>query len=259
MLNITFPVAFAAGILSFLSPCVLPLVPVYLADVAGMSVLSSAPPSRRYIILHTVSFVAGFSVVFIALGASLGLLGGRALSPLLDKIAGVLLILFGLFLLGATKIPWLNYEKRLSFNKARGSGYLRSLSIGAIFSLGWTPCIGPVLGGIMALAWRSQTVWQGIYLLLAYCLGLGLPFIGVSLALGAASRYLSWLSHHAFATSAVSAALLISIGILVFTGKLYLIEIVITIMTVPIWFIIWMLASFTLLGYETKRFLAIDR
>lgn len=221
MLNMTLLVALAAGILSFLSPCVLPLVPVYLANIAGMSVLTSAPPGRRYIMLHTISFVAGFSLVFTALGASVGLLGAMAPFGLLRNIAGVLLILFGLFLLAATKLPWLNYEKHLSFNQAKGSGYLRSLSIGAIFSLGWTPCVGPVLGGIMALAWSSQTVWQGICLLLAYCLGLGLPFIGVSLAIGAASRYLRWLSHHAFVTSAVSAGLLISIGILILTGKLY--------------------------------------
>ncbi|MBA7503938.1 Thiol:disulfide interchange protein DsbD [subsurface metagenome] len=221
MLNVTFPVAFVAGILSFLSPCVLPLVPVYLANIAGMSVLTSDPPGRRHIMLHTISFVGGFSLVYTALGASVGLLGAMVPFGLLNKIAGVLLILFGIFLLAATKLPWLNYEKHLSLAQAKGSGYLRSLSIGAIFSLGGMPCVGPVLGGILALAWSSQTVWHGICLLFAYCLGLGLPFIGVSLAIGAASRYLSWLSHHAFVTSAVSAALLISIGILILTGKLY--------------------------------------
>jgi len=220
MSNVTFTVAIVAGVLSFLSPCVLPLVPVYLANIAGMSVLSSEPPGRRYIILHTLSFIAGFSLVFTALGASLGLLGAMAPFGLLQNIAGALLIVFGAFLLAATKLPWLNYEKRLNLTQAKGPGYLRSLSIGAIFSLGWTPCVGPILGGILALAWSSQTVWQGIYLLLAYCLGLGLPFIGVSLAIGAASRYLRWLSRHAFATSAVSAALLISIGILMLTGNL---------------------------------------
>ncbi len=220
MLNATFPVAFAAGILSFLSPCVLPLVPVYLANIAGMSVLTSDPPGRRHIMLHTISFVGGFSLVFTAMGASLGLLGAMAPFELLRNIAGVLLILFGIFLLAATKLPWLNYEKHLSLAQAKGSGYLRSLSIGAIFSLGWTPCVGPVLGGILALAWGSQTVWHGIYLLLAYCLGLGLPFIGVSLTLGAASRYLRWLNSHAFITAAVSAALLITVGILMLAGHL---------------------------------------
>ena len=220
MSNLTFTVAMLAGLLSFLSPCVLPLVPVYLANIAGISVLSSEPPGRRYIILHTVGFIAGFSLVFTALGASLGLLGAVAPFRLLENIAGALLIAFGAFLLAATKLPWLNYEKRLQPTQAKDPGYLRSLSIGAIFALGWTPCVGPILGGILALAWSSQTVWQGIHLLLAYCLGLGLPFIGVSLAIGTASRYLKWLSRHAFATSAASAALLISIGILMLTGKL---------------------------------------
>ena len=220
MLNVTFPVAFVAGLLSFLSPCVLPLVPVYIANIAGASVLTSEPPSRGHIILHTLSFIVGFSLVFIALGASLGLLGAMAPFGLLRNIAGVLLIIFGIFLLASTKLPWLNYEKRLNFTRAKGSGYFRSLSIGAIFSLGWTPCVGPILGGILALAWSSQTVWQGISLLIVYCLGLGLPFIAVSLAIGSASRFLRWLSRHAFATSAISAALLISVGILILTDTI---------------------------------------
>jgi cytochrome c-type biogenesis protein len=139
---------------------------------------------------------------------------------LLYKVAGALLIVFGIFLVASAKVPWLNYERRLSFAGVRGTGYLRSLLIGAIFSLGWTPCVGPILGGILALAASSQTAWQGVYLLLAYCLGLGLPFIAVGLALGAASRYIRWLSRHAFITSIVAAVLLISIGILMLTGYL---------------------------------------
>jgi len=220
MPSITFPVALAAGLLSFLSPCVLPLVPVYIANIAGSSVLTANPPSRRYIFLHTLSFVAGFSLVFVILGASMGLLGAMVPLRLVNNIAGTLLILFGLFLIAATKIPWLNYEKRLLPNRARGTGYLRSLSIGAIFSLAWVPCVGPVLAAILALAATSQTAWQGVYLLLAYSLGLGLPFIAVGLALGALSRYLRWLNRHAYLTSIVSAVLLITIGILVLTGKL---------------------------------------
>jgi cytochrome c-type biogenesis protein len=220
MPSISFLTAFAAGILSFLSPCVLPLVPVYLANIAGASVLTTTPPDRRYIFLHTFSFVIGFSLVFIALGASLGLLGAAAPQGVLEKVGGVLLIIFGIFLIAATKVPWLNYEKRLDFTRAKGTGYVRSLLIGIIFSLGWIPCVGPILGGILTLAASSQTVWQGVYLLLAYCLGLGLPFIAVGLALGAASRYIRWLSRHAFITSIVAAILLISVGILMLTGYL---------------------------------------
>ena len=150
----------------------------------------------------------------------MGLLGAMVPLGLLRNIAGVLLILFGLFLLAAAKLPWLNYEKRLLPNRARGTGYLRSLSIGAIFSLAWVPCVGPVLAAILALAATSQTAWQGVYLLLAYSLGLGLPFIAVGLALGALSRYLRWLNRHAYITTIVSAALLITVGILILMGKL---------------------------------------
>jgi len=219
-LAVTFPVAFVAGLLSFLSPCVLPLVPVYLANIAGTSVLSSEPPSRRHVILHTLSFIVGFSLVFTGLGASLGLLGAMLPPETLRNTAGALLIIFGLFLLAAMKVPWLNYEKRVDFAHVKRSGYLRSLLIGAVFSLGWTPCVGPVLGGVLALAWSSQTVWKGIYLLLAYCLGLGLPFIAVGLAIGTASRCLRWLSRHAVFTSVASAAFLIGVGVLMLTGKL---------------------------------------
>ena len=220
MPSISFLTAFAAGILSFLSPCVLPLVPVYLANLAGASVLTTAPPDRRYIFLHTFSFIVGFSLVFIALGASLGLVGAAVPQVVLEKVGGALLMAFGIFLIAATKVPWLNYEKRLDFTKAKGTGYVRSLLIGIIFSLGWIPCVGPILGGILTLAASSQTAWQGVYLLLAYCLGLGLPFIVVGLALGAASRYIKWLSRHAFITSIVAAVLLISVGILMLTGYL---------------------------------------
>jgi len=218
--SITFSFAFIVGVSSFLLPCILPLVPVYLANIAGASALTPNSTSRIYTFLNTISFVAGFSLVFITLGASLGLLGSEAPPGLLKNIAGTLLIVFGIFLIAATKIPWLNYEKRLNFSIVKGSGYLRSLLIGVIFSLGWTPCLGPILGGILALAANSQTAWQGVYLMLAYCLGLGLPFIVVSLALDAASKPIRWLSRHSFITSIVAAALLIIMGILMLTGYL---------------------------------------
>jgi cytochrome c-type biogenesis protein len=218
--SITFLTALAAGLLSFLSPCILPLVPVYLANIAGASALTPDLADRRHILLHTITFVVGFSLVFVALGASLGLLGAAAPQAVLEKVAGVLLITFGIFLVAATKVPWLNYEKRLNFTLVKGSGYLRSLLIGVVFSLGWIPCVGPILGGILALAASSQTAWQGVYLLVAYCLGLGLPFIAVGLALGTASRFVRWLSRHAFGTSIIAAVLLITVGILMLTGYL---------------------------------------
>jgi len=220
MPDITFLGAFTGGILSFASPCVLPLVPVYLANIAGASVLTPELADRRHIFLHTISFIVGFSLVYTPLGALLGLLGGAAPQGVLEKVTGALLIAFGIFLIAAMKIPWLNYEKRLNFTRVKGSGYLRSLLIGVIFSIGWIPCTSPILGSIAAVAAKSQTAWRGAYLLLAYCLGLGLPFIAVGLTLGTASRYLRWLSRHTFVISIVAAVLLISLGILMLTGYL---------------------------------------
>jgi cytochrome c-type biogenesis protein len=220
MPDITFLGAFTGGILSFASPCVLPLVPVYLANIAGASVLTPDHPARRHIFLHTISFIVGFSLVYTPLGALLGLLGGVASHGVLEKVAGALLITFGIFLIAAMKIPWLNYEKRLNFTIVKGSGYLRSLLIGVIFSIGWIPCTSPILGSIAAVAAQSQTAWRGAYLLFAYCLGLGLPFIAVGLAWGSASRYIRWLSRHSFVISIVAAVLLISLGILMLTGYL---------------------------------------
>lgn len=218
--DITILGAFTGGIVSFASPCILPLVPLYLANIAGASILTPDPPARRHILLHTISFIAGFSLVYTPLGALLGLLGGAAPQGVLDKVAGALLIAFGIFLIAVTKVPWLNYEKRLDFGKAKGTGYLRSLLIGVIFSIGWIPCTSGILGIISTAAAKSQTAWQGAYLLFAYCLGLGLPFIAVGLAWGAVSRYLKWLSRHYSFIMIVAGVLLISVGILMLTGYL---------------------------------------
>jgi len=168
MEQVSLLVAFGAGLLSFLSPCVLPLVPVYLATVCGPEILEPGAEKKRLpVFFHSLSFVIGFSLVFIILGAGVGLLGLTlgVNTALARYIAGGLLIAFGIFLLASLKIPWLNYERRLAPSTGTTTGYLRSLLIGAIFSLAWTPCVGPVLGGILTLAWSSETAWQGAYLL----------------------------------------------------------------------------------------------
>jgi cytochrome c-type biogenesis protein len=212
--------ALGLGVLSFASPCVLPLVPVYLANIAGASVLTPDLADRRHIFFHALSFVIGFSLVYIALGAIFGLFGAVVPQELFEKIAGALLVAFGAFIVAATKIPWLNYEKHVSFSMVRGSGYLRSLLIGVVFSLGLTPCTSPQLAGVLTIVANSHTTWQKVYPLLGYSLGLGLPFIAAGLAWGSASQYLRWLRRHSFVTSIVAAALLIGVGILMLTGYL---------------------------------------
>jgi cytochrome c-type biogenesis protein len=207
MEEVSLFVAFGAGLLSFFSPCVLPLVPVYLASVCGTEILESeAKRSRFPIFFHSLSFVVGFAIVFVALGAAAGLAGFAIGShSLILKIGGGLLIAFGLFLLaslGAT------------------SGYLRSLLIGALFSLAWTPCIGPVLGGILTLAWSSETVWRGAYLLAVYSLGLGIPFLVIGIAFDSLRPILRRLHRYSTWSYIVSGVLLIVVGILTLTNTL---------------------------------------
>jgi len=225
MEQVSLLVAFGAGLLSFLSPCVLPLVPVYLASLCGPEILESeAGRGRLPIFFHSLSFVAGFAVVFIALGASAGL-AGFVLSTnlaLTHKIAGSLLITFGLFLLAALKIPWLNYERRLVPSLGTTAGYLRSLLIGAVFSLAWTPCVGPILAGILTLAWSSETAWRGAYLLATYSLGLGLPFLVIGVTFDSFRPLLRRIHRYSTWVYIVSGLLLIAVGILILTGNLTL-------------------------------------
>ena len=223
MEHISLLVAFSAGLLSFLSPCVLPLVPVYLASLCGPEILESeAGRSRLPIFLHSLSFVVGFSVIFIILGASVGLAGfalGTELA-LIHKIAGSLLIAFGLFLLAALKIPWLNYERRLAPSLGNTTSYLRSFLIGAIFSLAWTPCVGPILGGILTLAWSSETAWRGAYLLATYSLGLGIPFLVIGVTFDSIRPLLRRIRRYSTWSYIASGLLLIAVGILILTNNL---------------------------------------
>ncbi len=219
MTDVSLPIAFGAGVVSFVSPCVLPLVPIYLANLGGAASLS-ADAKRWDMLLHATSFVAGFSIVFIGLGASVGLIGAVFPTDVLRTIGGIILLLFGLFLLAATRIPWLNYEMRLSRSFSGRTGYLRSILMGSAFSLGWTPCVGPILGGILTMAAASQTAWEGVYLLAVYSLGLGLPFIAVGLALGTALPVIRWFRRRSTIISIISGILLIAVGILMLTDTL---------------------------------------
>jgi cytochrome c-type biogenesis protein len=221
--EISYILAFSAGLLSFFSPCVLPLVPAYIANLAGSTAISTeARKSYRPTLFHSLFFVLGFSIIFIALGASVGLIGTAitAHSNLLRQIAGIVIIVFGIFLIGSYKLPWLNYEKRMNFSGARNPGYLRSILIGAVFAFGWTPCVGPILGGILTLAWGSQTVGQGALLLLIYSLGLGIPFVLIGLAWGAIMPMWKNITRHLGKISIISGCLLIIVVILILSGKL---------------------------------------
>ena len=224
MENISLIAAFFGGLLSFLSPCVLPLVPVYLANLAGSDIfVDEAYKKKRVpVFLHSLSFVAGFTTVFVIMGVGAGLAGFVISSHLavVRQIAGALLIFFGLFMLASLKVPWLNYEKRLSVSRAHATSYLRSFLIGAVFTLAWTPCAGPIIGGILTLAWSSGAVWYGASLLTVYSLGLGIPFLVIGAAFGSVAPLLKRFQRYSVAIYIFGGALLITVGILILTNKL---------------------------------------
>jgi cytochrome c-type biogenesis protein len=221
--NLTVLGVFLAGLGSFLSPCVLPLVPAYIANLAGTTALDTKTRTHYLpTLIHSLSFVLGFSLIFVALGASVGLIG-RSINAnpiLVQQISGGLIIAFGIFLLAAYKFPWLNYEKRLNLKTTRNPSYFRSILIGAIFAFGWTPCVGPILGAILTLAWSSQTLGQGALLLVVYSLGLGVPFVLIGLAWGKIMPLWKNINKYLWVISILSGLLLITIGILMLTGNL---------------------------------------
>ncbi len=227
-LNISLFLAFGAGVLSFLSPCVLPLVPVYLSHLTGRAInpQGATVAQRRSTFSHALSFVLGFSIVFTVLGASIGLVGYLlyGLLPVLEKIGGIILIVFGLHTIGLLKIPFLYRELRLGADPAGRWGIASSFLVGAIFAAAWTPCVGPVLSGILLLAGTSGTVGRGALLLFVYSLGLGLPFLLAGTSLAWSSGLLRRLKRHGRAVSVLSGILLVVMGVLIFTDALSMIS-----------------------------------
>jgi cytochrome c-type biogenesis protein len=198
-------------------------VPVYLASLAGPEIFTTEGNRPRLpLFLHSLSFVIGLALVFTLTGAGAGLLGFllSAYLGVVRQIAGILLIVFGVFLLAALKIPWLNYEKRLTLPQSIASGYFRSFLTGAVFCLAWTPCVAPLLGSILALASASGTAAQGAYLLTLYSLGLGIPFLIIGATFDLTRPLLKHIYHYSAAIYIFSGTLLIIIGILTLSNKL---------------------------------------
>jgi cytochrome c-type biogenesis protein len=216
-------VAFTAGLFSFLSPCVLPLFPSYLSFVTGMSVsdLSAdlTAAARRRVLLHAIAFVVGFSAVFVALGASFS----AASATLLDhrdwirRVGGVLIVVFGLYIAGLLRIGVLGRTQQLQLRE-KPAGYVGSLIVGLTFAIGWTPCVGPILGAILSLAGTADTVERGVGLLVAYSAGLGLPFLLSAVALGAFLQFFKRYRPFIPAVERFAGVLLVVVGVLVFTN-----------------------------------------
>ena len=219
-------VALAGGVLSFLSPCVLPLVPSYLSFVTGMSLEDlQGGVDRRATFMHSLLFVLGFSIIFIALGASASFLGSFLYNykVWIARVGGAVIIVLGLHLTGVFKIVPLLRERRVHVND-KPAGYLGTIGVGAAFGAGWTPCIGPVLGAILTLASTQDTVWAGVSLLSVYSLGLAIPFLISALALdlflSAFSRFRRFLP----AVEKGAGVMLIILGLLLVTGTFTLLN-----------------------------------
>lgn len=217
--SLGFLVAFTAGVLSFLSPCVLPLVPSYIGFLTGLS-LDEMTSRRRIAFTHALLFVLGFTLIFLMLGASATALG-RSLNyhkVWLQRIGGVMIIVFGLICLGVIRLGALQMDRRVHLQD-KPIGYLGSVLVGMAFGAGWTPCIGPILGGILGLASASDTLGRGVALLGAYSAGLAVPFLLAAWAVDGFlewfqkfRRYLPWVMR-------VSGGLLVIVGVLLLTGQ----------------------------------------
>ena len=220
--QISLGIAFIAGLVSFLSPCVLPLVPIYIAQLVGPGIAQAdrqkGSLSHRLItFFHAACFVVGFTVAFVALGATASTLGSllRGHIVLLRQIGGILLIIFGLHLSGMLTIPLLQQSRRATFQPARAS-YSASLLIGLIFGCAWTPCFTPILSGILVLAANATTLHQGVELLLVYSLGLGVPFLLLGLGLNWLSQLLTHLKPHLGKIEIGTGIFMIAIGVMIF-------------------------------------------
>jgi len=218
---LTIGISFLAGILSFLSPCVLPLVPGYISLISGVSVdsLKEGVNSRKAVILNSLAFNAGLSVIFVSLGTTAGLVGSAVLSnPWVRIIGGLVIIAFGLQLIGLLKVSALYRDTRL-FSDEEPRGMLGSLTLGFAFAAGWTPCIGPILGGIIGLAATSGGWRSGLILSSFYSAGLAVPFLFTGIGINKFLSFYSNFRKHLHKVEVVSGVILIAIGLLVMTNR----------------------------------------
>nr|MBN1228328.1 sulfite exporter TauE/SafE family protein [Anaerolineae bacterium] len=237
---VTLPLAMLAGLLSFISPCVLPLVPAYIGYLTGQAAntasstlamaddggtVSPPQPSRWIVFIHGIFFVLGFTLIFVFLGISAGVIGqlGRQFLQVTDwllRIGGLLIVVLGLHTMGIIRIPFLYYDTRKQTTPRNELGYLGSLFMGITFSAGWSPCLGPILAALLTLGASTGSAGRAAILLSGYALGLGIPFLLTALLLDRATPQLRKLQKHMRIIEIISGILLIIIGVLIFSGAL---------------------------------------
>lgn len=225
MTDVSLFMAFAAGIISFLSPCVLPLVPGYISFVSGISVEEmEGLREKKTVMINSIFFIIGFSAIFVLLGVSVTWMGMLFASKkaILAKIAGSVIIFFGMFKIGA--IRYFPFYREARFHiRDRKFGIIGALLIGAAFAFGWTPCVGPILGSIMAYAGTLSTMGQGVLLFLVYSMGLGIPFLVVAFGVNRFFGVFDKVKKHLRLIEVISGAIMVILGLLIFTDTLILI------------------------------------
>jgi cytochrome c-type biogenesis protein len=222
-MNVSLGLAFVAGLASFLSPCVFPLIPVYIGYLGGRSVALGQDGSERYrwvIFAHGLVFVLGFSVVFIVFGILISAVGQILfnLRDWMEKIGGIIVVVFGLHLAGMIRIPWLDYDLRPKTPADQRTGFFSSFLMGVFFSAGWTPCIGPVLGAIYTILWMDGSIGRGTLMLTAYSAGLAIPFLLAIFGINWLSSYLVRYKNISHYVEVSMGVLLVALGILLFFG-----------------------------------------
>ncbi len=218
MADVALPIAFGAGLASFLSPCVLPLIPSYITFITGMT-LDDVARARRVALVHALLFVLGFSLIFLALGASATLIGRLLVTykVWISRIGGLLVLVFGLYLLGVFNLGAFSRERRIHITD-KPLGYLGTVLVGIAFGAGWTPCIGPILGSILSYAATQAEVGRGVALLGAYSLGLAVPFVIAAVAIEWFLRAFNTVKRQMVWVTRVSGAMLVVVGVMMMTG-----------------------------------------
>ncbi len=224
--DVSFLAAFVAGVFSISSPCILPLVPIYLAHIAGVTVGETGTAARASVIRNALAYIAGFSVVFVMMGAALGAAGAAAgtldfftLNRIwLVRTGGLMLVLLGLYQTGMIRIPFLDRDRRVSLTPGSPGSVTSSFVIGIGFGAGWSPCVGPILGGILTMAAGQGSVERGTLLLSLYALGLGVPFLLAALAFGSAPKLLRRINGRLHTITLISGAIMLGVGVIMILG-----------------------------------------
>ncbi|HVJ49335.1 cytochrome c biogenesis CcdA family protein [Desulfitobacterium sp.] len=223
MENVTVLFAFTAGMLSFLSPCVFPLIPAYVANLTGSTFGDNRiEVSKRLLLTRSLSFIIGFSLIFVLMGASASVVGHLFTHnrDIIQKISGILIIIFGLQMAGVLKLRFLMMEKRWEGKQTQENSVWRSLILGISFGAGWTPCVGLALSSILLLAGSANTVYSGMFMLLVYSLGLGIPFLAISLIITYSFKIVKSINRRLGILSIISGWILVGMGLLLYAGQL---------------------------------------